>query len=160
MDCIVGIVRGLTQQSQATFGLMAQNEERAAQAHRDMWMTGIMKRIEMNTRLVKICKSLWKELEEGEVKDMMLKYISDLLEKGEHLDMELEGMIAKGRNYTPIMNHLLSNAASSMGYKISGWKDEWGGFSRLRILISLIKLDLFVRLSTFALRPYNLISFI
>ena len=81
IDCVVGIERGLSQQSQITFGLMAQNEESAAQAHRDMRMTGIMKRIETNTQLVKICMLLWKELDEGEVKDKMFKYISDLLEK-------------------------------------------------------------------------------
>jgi len=36
MDRIVSIEHRLTQQSQAAFGLMAQNEESAAQAHRDM----------------------------------------------------------------------------------------------------------------------------
>jgi hypothetical protein len=40
--------------------------------------------------------------------------------------MELEGMIAKGRNSNPIVNHLLSNAASSMGYKI-GSNDKFEG---------------------------------
>ena len=120
IDHIVGIERGLSQQSQTTFGLMAQNEESAAQVHRDMRMTGIMKRIENNTQLIKICMSLWKELDEGEVKDKMFKYISDLLEKGERLDMELEVMIAKGCNSNPIVNHLLSNAAPLMGYKIDG----------------------------------------
>ena len=55
IDRIVGIKRGsLSQQSRTTFGLMAQNEESAAQVHRDMWMKGIMKRIEMNTQLIKI----------------------------------------------------------------------------------------------------------
>ena len=54
----VGIERGLFQQSQTMFGLMAQNEESAAQAHRDRGMTGIMKRIKNNTQLVKICMSL------------------------------------------------------------------------------------------------------
>ena len=106
---------------------MAQNEESAAQVHRDMRMTGIMKRIKTNTQLVKICMSLWKELDEGEVKDKMFKYISDLLEKGERLDMELEGMIAKGRNSNPIVNHLMSNAASLMGYKIGGNDEVMGG---------------------------------
>ena len=109
------------------FGVMAQNEESMAQVHRDMWMTGIVKRIETNTQLVKIRMSLWKELDKGEVKDMMLKYISDFLEKGEHLDMELEGMIAEGRNSNPIVNHLLSYAASSMGYKIGGNDEVVGG---------------------------------
>jgi hypothetical protein len=127
MDCVVGIEHGLTQQSQAALGLMAQNEESVAQVHRDMWMTGIVKRIETNTQLVKIRMSLWKELDKGEVKDMMLKYISDFLEKGEHLDMELEGMIAEGRNSNPIVNHLLSYAASSMGYKIGGNDEVVGG---------------------------------
>ena len=68
--------------------------------------------------------SLWKELDEGEVKNTMMKYISDLLEKqGEHLNRELEGMIAEGRNSNPIVNHMLSNAASLIGYKI-GCNDE------------------------------------
>jgi len=124
IDRVVGIERGLSQQ---TFGLMAQNEESAAQAHRDMRMTGILKRIENNAQLVNIRMSLWKELDEGEVKNTMMKYISDLLEKGEHLDRELEGMIAKGHNSNPIVKHLLFNAASSMGYKIDGNDEEVGG---------------------------------
>jgi hypothetical protein len=127
IDRVVGIERGVSQQSQNTFGLMAQNEESAAQAHRDMRMTGIMKRIENNTQLIKICMSLWKELDEGEVKNTMMKYISDLLEKGEHLVRELEGMIAEGRNSNPIVNHLMFNAASSMGYKIGADDEVVGG---------------------------------
>ncbi len=127
MDRVIGIDRGLSQQSRTTFGLMAQNEESAAQAHRDMRMTGIMKRIETNTQLVKICMSLWKELDDGDVKETMLKYITDLLEKGERLDMELEGMIAEGCNSNPIVNHLLSNAASSMGYMIGSNDEVEGG---------------------------------
>jgi len=127
IDRVVGIECGLSQQSQTMFGLMAQNEESAAQVHRDMRMTGIMKRIKNNTQLVKIRMSLWKEHDEGEVKNTMMKYISDLLEKGEHLDRELEGMIAEGCNSNPIVNHLLFNAASSMGYKIDGNDEDEGG---------------------------------
>ena len=127
VDRVVGIERGVSQQSQTTFGLMAQNEESAVQAHRDMRMTGIMKRIENNTQLIQIRMSLWKELDEGEVKNTMMKYISDLLDKGEHLDRELEGMIAEGRNSNPIVNHLLFNAASSMGYKIGAGDEVVGG---------------------------------
>jgi len=127
IDHIVGIERGLSQQSQTTFGLMAWNEESMAQAHRDMWMTGIMKRIENNTQLIKICMSLWKELDKGEVKNTMMKYISDLLEKGEHLNRELECMIAEGRNSNPIVNHHLLFNASLMGYKIGGNDEVLGG---------------------------------
>ncbi len=127
MDRVVGIEHGLSQQSRTMFGLMAQNEESAAQAHRDMQMTGIMKRIETNTQLVKIRMSLWKELNDGDVKETMLKYITDLLEKGKRLDMELEGMIAKGCNSNPIVNHLLSNAATLMGYKIGSNDEVEGG---------------------------------
>ena len=130
VDRVVGIDCGVSQQSQTTFGLMAQNEESAVQAHRDMRMTGITKRIENNTQLIKICMSLWKELDEGEVKNTMMKYISDLLDKGEHLDRELEGMIAEGRNSNPIVNHLLFNAASSMGYKICASDEVVGGKTR------------------------------
>ena len=66
IDRVVGIERGLSLQSQTTFGLMAQNEESTAQAHRNMQMTGIMKRIQNNTQLVKIRMLLWKELDKGE----------------------------------------------------------------------------------------------
>ncbi len=68
IDRVVGIEDGISQQSRTTFGLMAQNEESTAQAHRDMRMTGIMKRIKTNTQLVKIRMLLWKELDEGEVR--------------------------------------------------------------------------------------------
>jgi hypothetical protein len=135
IDRVVGIERGLSQQSQTTFGLMALNEESTAQAHRDMRMTGIMKWIENTTQLVKICMSLWKELDEGEVKNTMMKYISDLLEKqGEHLNRELEGMIAEGRNSNPIVNHLLFNAASSIGYKIGDNDEVMGGKTSEEVL--------------------------
>jgi hypothetical protein len=77
--------------------------------------------------LIKIRMSLWKELDEGEVKNTMMKYISDLLDKGEHLDRELEGMIAEGRNSNPIVSHLLFNAASLMGYKIGAGDEIVGG---------------------------------
>jgi len=56
-----------------------------------------------------------------------MKYISDLLEKGEHLNRELEGMIAEGHNSNPIVNHMLFNAALSMGYKIDGNDEDVGG---------------------------------
>jgi hypothetical protein len=82
IDRIVGIEQGVSQQSQTTFGLMAQNEESAAQAHRDMRMTGIMKRIENNTQLIKIRMSLWKELDEGEVKNTMIKYTQTCWRRG------------------------------------------------------------------------------
>ena len=41
--------------------------------------------------------------------------------------MELEGLIAEGRNSNPIVNHMLYNAASLMGYKISGNDEVVGG---------------------------------
>jgi hypothetical protein len=82
IDRIVGIEQGVSQQSQTTFGLMAQNEESAAQAHRDMRMTGIMKRVENNTQLIKIRMSLWKELDEGEVKNTMIKYTQTCWRRG------------------------------------------------------------------------------
>ena len=68
IDRIVGIERGLSQQSRTTFGLMAQNEESAAQVHRDMWMSGIMKRIETNTQLVKIPCRCGKSLMRGKLR--------------------------------------------------------------------------------------------
>ena len=41
--------------------------------------------------------------------------------------MELEGLIAEGCNSNPIVNHMLSNAASLMGYKFSGNDEVVGG---------------------------------
>ena len=89
IDCVVGIERGVSQQSRTTFCLMAQNEESATQAHRDMRMTGIMKRIETNTQLVKICMSLWKELDKGEVKDKMFSISQTCWRRGNVLTWNL-----------------------------------------------------------------------
>ena len=41
--------------------------------------------------------------------------------------MELEGLIAEGCNSNPIVNYMLFNAASSMGYKIDGNDEDVGG---------------------------------
>ena len=67
------------------------------------------------------------ELDEGEVKNTMMKYISDLLDKGEHLDRELERMIAEGRNSNPIVNHLLFNAACRWDIKSVLVMKSWVG---------------------------------
>ncbi len=46
IDCAVGIDRGILQQNCVTFGLMAQNKDNADQAHRDLRLATIMKRID------------------------------------------------------------------------------------------------------------------
>ena len=71
------------------FGLMAQNEESAAQAHRNMRMTGSMKRIETNTQLVKIHMLFWKELDKGDVKDRMLSISQTCWRRGNVLTWNL-----------------------------------------------------------------------
>ncbi len=50
----------------------------------------------------------------------------------------LEGMIAEGRNSNPIVNHLLFNAASSMGYKIGGNDEVVGGKTSGEVLADYI----------------------
>jgi hypothetical protein len=48
---ITGIGRGVTQQNRMQFGLMAQNEDSAAQAHCDMRLDTIMKRAELTQKI-------------------------------------------------------------------------------------------------------------
>jgi len=45
IEHVTGIGRGVTQQNSMQFGLMAQNKDSTAQAHRDMRLVTIMKRV-------------------------------------------------------------------------------------------------------------------
>ena len=53
IEHVTGIGRGITQQNRMQFGLMAQNEDSAAQAHRDMRLVTIMKRAELTQKMSK-----------------------------------------------------------------------------------------------------------
>ncbi len=52
IDRAVCIDRGISQQNCVTFGLMAQNKDNAGQAHRDMRLATIMKRINTTPKMI------------------------------------------------------------------------------------------------------------
>jgi hypothetical protein len=52
IDQAVSIDRGTSQQNCVTFGLMAQNKDNADQAHRDMRLVRIMKRINTTQKMI------------------------------------------------------------------------------------------------------------
>ena len=47
------------------FGLMAQNKDSAAQAHRDMQLVMIMKRAELTQKMIEIKMSMWEKMDSG-----------------------------------------------------------------------------------------------
>ena len=54
------------------FGLMAQNEDSAAQAQRDMQLMTIMKRAELTQKMLEIKMSRWEKMGSGVFKDNIL----------------------------------------------------------------------------------------
>ena len=69
---VAGKQRGVTQQNQMQFGLMAQNEDSAAQAQRDMQLMTIMKRAELTQKMLEIKMSRWEKMGSGVFKDNIL----------------------------------------------------------------------------------------
>ena len=47
------------------FGLMAQNKDSAAQAHRDMQLVTIMKRAELTQKMLEIKMGMWEKMGSG-----------------------------------------------------------------------------------------------
>ena len=70
-ECVAGIGRGITQQNRIHFGIMAQNEDSAAQAHRDMCLVTIMKMAELAQKMVEMKMSMWEKMVDGSTKERM-----------------------------------------------------------------------------------------
>ena len=112
---VTGNDRGITQQNRMQFGLMAQNEDSAAQAHRDLRVVTIMKRAELTQKMIQMKMTMWEKMVDGEDKDIMYESIHKLFEKAEDLETQLQEVGSEERVCNPIVLSVLSNFATSMG---------------------------------------------
>ena len=69
---------------------MAQNKDRAAQAHRDMRLVRIMKRAELTQKMIEIKMSMWEKMGSGVFKDKILESIENLFVQLEDLQTQLQ----------------------------------------------------------------------
>ena len=109
------------------FGLMAQNEDSAAQAHRDKQLVTIMKRAELTQNMLEIKMSMWEKMGSGVFKDKILESIENLLSQSEDLQTQLQEIGLQEHVSNPIVVSVLSNIATSMGLtnvKTSGKVDD------------------------------------
>jgi hypothetical protein len=84
----VCIDRGISQQNRVTFGLMAQNEDNADQAHRDMRLAMIMKCIDTTKKMIDWKMTMWERMVDVTTKDSLFVSISSLMDKVEDLNSQ------------------------------------------------------------------------
>ena len=105
------------------FGLMAQNEDSAAQAHRDLRVVTIMKRAELTQKMIQMKMTMWENMVDGAAKEKLYGSIHNLFVKIEDLDNQFQEVGSEERVCNPIVLSVLSNVATSMGLsslKMSG----------------------------------------
>jgi len=97
------------------FGLMAQNEDSAAQAHRDMHLVTIMKRAELTQKMIEMKMSMWEKMGDGAVKEKIYESIQDLFDKSEDLQTQLQDVGSEERVCNLIVLSVLV-LSSELGY--------------------------------------------
>jgi hypothetical protein len=115
LERVTGNARGITQQNRMQFGLMAQNEDSAAQAHRDLRVVTIMKRAELTQKMIQMKMTMWEKMVDGAAKENLYGSIHDLFVKAEDLENQLQEVGSEERVCNPIVLSVLSNVATSMG---------------------------------------------
>ena len=115
LERVTGHARGITQQNRMQFGLMAQNEDSAAQAHRDLRVVTIMKRAELTQKMIQMKMTMWEKMVDGAAKENLYGSIHDLFVKAEDLENQLQEVGSEERVCNPIVLSVLSNVATSMG---------------------------------------------
>ncbi len=115
LERVTGNDRGISQQNRMQFGLMAQNEDSAAQAHRDLRVVTIMKRAELTQKTIQMKMTMWEKMVDGEAKERMFESIQELFVKSEDLETMLQDVGSEERVSNPIVLSVLSNVATSMG---------------------------------------------
>ena len=112
---VTGNDQGITQQNRMQFGLMAQNEDSATQAHRDLRVVTIMKRAELTQKMIQMKMTMWEKMVDGAAKERMYELIHELFVKSEDLETQLQEVGSEERVCNPIVLSVLSNVATSMG---------------------------------------------
>jgi hypothetical protein len=115
IDSAVGIDRDILQQNRVTFGVMAQNKDDADQAHRDMRLVTIMKRIDTSPKMIEWKMTMWERMVGVTTKDGLFVSIASLMDKVEDLNSQLEAIGEETRTGNPIVLSVLLNSAASMG---------------------------------------------
>jgi len=115
LERVTGHARGITQQNRMQFGLMAQNEDSAAQAHRDLRVVTIMKRAELTQKMIQMKMTMWEKMVDGVAKENLYGSIHDLFVKAEDLENQLQEVGSEERVCNPIVLSVLSNVATPMG---------------------------------------------
>jgi hypothetical protein len=115
LERVTGNARGITQQNRMQFGLMAQNEDSAAQAHCDLRVVTIMKRAELTQKMIQMKMAMWEKMVDGAAKENMYGSIQELFVKAEDLENQLQEVGSEERVCNPIVLSVLSNVATSMG---------------------------------------------
>jgi len=124
---VTGNDRGITQQNRKQFGLMAQNEDSAAQAHRDLRIITIMKRAELTQKMIQMKMTMWEKMVDGVAKESMYESIQELFVKSEDLETQLQEVGSEERVCNPIVLSVLLNVATSMGLSSSKTSGETEG---------------------------------
>ena len=112
---ITGMGRSVTQQNRMQFGLMAQNKDSAAQAHRDMHLVTIMKRAKLTQKMTEMKMSMWEKMIDGAAKEKIYASIQGLFDKAEDLQTQLQDVGLEERVCNPIVLSVFSTVAISMG---------------------------------------------
>jgi hypothetical protein len=115
MERVTGIGRGVTQQNCMQFGLIVQNKDSAAQAHRDMRLVTIKKRAELTQKMIEMKMSMWEKMIDNVAKEKIYESIQGLFDKGEDLQTQLQDEGSEERVCNPIVLSVLSTVATSIG---------------------------------------------
>ena len=97
------IGRGVTQQNRMQFALMVQNEDSAAQAHRDIRLVTILKRAELTQKMIEMKMSMWEKMGDGAAKEKIYEPIQYLFDKSEDLQTQLQDVGLEERVCNPIV---------------------------------------------------------
>jgi hypothetical protein len=103
IERFTGIGRGVTQQNRMQFGLMVQNEDSAAQVHRDIRLVTILKRAELTQKMIEMKMSMWEKMGDGAAKEKIYEPIQDLFDKSEDLQTQLQDVGLEERVCNPIV---------------------------------------------------------
>ncbi len=81
-----------TQTHRVTIGVMTQHKDNANQAHRDMRLATVMKRINKTQKVIVIKMTMWERMGDVPTKDGLFLYITSLIDKVEDLNTQLEAI--------------------------------------------------------------------
>lgn len=111
-----GIDCGLSQQQSVTVSLIAQNEAAADQQERQLHYFGHMKSLEIKQKMTEMKMKTWESMPCGDGKDAYFETkLQPLMDVVEHMTDRLDEINSSTHTVNPIVFHVLSHSARSMG---------------------------------------------